>query len=81
MAGAMAGAARRKQSAWSGATRARDAAREATEQAVKIGAADLECENRDIDPVERLVRPQYEASFRKSNRRLIARVRPAAGRR
>ena len=46
---------------------------------VKIGAADLECENREIDPVERVVRPEYEAIFRKTNRRLITRVRPAEG--
>jgi hypothetical protein len=46
---------------------------------VRIGTADLECENREIDPVERVVRPQHEATFRKSNRRLIARVRPAEG--
>ena len=46
---------------------------------VRLGAADLECENRELDPVERVVRPEYEALFRKSNRRLIARVRPAAG--
>jgi hypothetical protein len=46
---------------------------------VELGAADLECENRELDPVERVVRPQHEAIFRKSNRRLIARVRPADG--
>jgi hypothetical protein len=46
---------------------------------VRIGAADLECENREIDPVERVVRPEYEAIFRRTNRRLITRVRPAEG--
>jgi len=46
---------------------------------VEIGAADLACENRELDPVERVVRPQYEEAFRKANRRLIARVRPAEG--
>jgi hypothetical protein len=46
---------------------------------VKIGAIDLVCENRELDPVERVVRPQYEALFRESNRRLIARVRPPEG--
>ena len=45
---------------------------------VRLGRADLECENREIDPVERVVRPEYEAVFRKTNQRLIARVRPAA---
>ena len=47
------------------------------QEEVRIGAADLECENREIDPVERVVRPEYEANFRKTNRRLITRVRPA----
>jgi hypothetical protein len=46
---------------------------------VKIGAIDLACENREIDPVERVVRPQYEAIFRRTNQRLIARVRPPEG--
>lgn len=45
---------------------------------IRVSIADLECENREIDPVERVVRPQYEADFRRSNRRLIALVRPAA---
>jgi hypothetical protein len=55
----------------------RAALAELQREEVRIGAADLECENREIDPVERVVRPQYETLFRKSNRRLIARVRPA----
>jgi hypothetical protein len=46
---------------------------------VEIGAVDLACESRELDSVERIVRPQYEAIFRKSNQRLIARVRPAQG--
>jgi hypothetical protein len=45
---------------------------------VKIGTADLECEQREITPVEHQVRPQYEATFRKENRRLLARVRPVS---
>jgi hypothetical protein len=49
------------------------------EEEVRLGAVDLECENRELDPVERVVRPEYEAIFRKSNRRLIARVRPPQG--
>ncbi len=57
----------------------RAALTELQREEVRIGAADLECENREIDPVERVVRPEYEAIFRKSNRRLIARVRPAEG--
>jgi hypothetical protein len=56
----------------------RAALAELQREEVRIGAADLECENREIDPVERVVRPEYEAIFRKSNRRLITRVRPAA---
>jgi hypothetical protein len=56
----------------------RAALAELQREEVKIGAIDLACENREIDPVERVVRPQYEAVFRRSNQRLIARVRPAA---
>jgi hypothetical protein len=43
---------------------------------VKIAVADLACEQRHITPVERVVRPQYEQSFRRENRSLIVRVRP-----
>lgn len=57
----------------------RAALAELQREEVRIGAADLECENREIDPVERVVRPEYEAIFRKTNRRLITRVRPADG--
>jgi hypothetical protein len=57
----------------------RAALAELQREEVRIGAADLECENRELDPVERVVRPQHEATFRKSNRRLIARVRPPEG--
>ncbi|MGH2978484.1 MAG: hypothetical protein ACRDLQ_02455 [Solirubrobacterales bacterium] len=57
----------------------RAALAELQREEVRIGAADLECENRELDPVERVVRPQHEAIFRRSNRRLIARVRPADG--
>jgi len=59
----------------------RAALAELQREEVRIGAIDLACERRELDPVERVVRPQYEAIFRKSNHRLIARVRPAAGRR
>jgi hypothetical protein len=44
---------------------------------VRVANADLDCEKRDIEPVERDVRPQYEAQFRKENQRLLARVKPA----
>jgi len=45
---------------------------------VKIANADLACEKREITPVERVVRPQYEKTFRRQNEQLLARV-PAAG--
>jgi hypothetical protein len=57
----------------------RAALAELQREEVRIGAVDLECENREIDPVERVVRPEYEADFRNSNRQLISRVRPAEG--
>jgi hypothetical protein len=57
----------------------RAALAELQREEVRLGAADLECENREIDPVERVVRPEYEATFRKTNRRLITRVRPPEG--
>jgi hypothetical protein len=47
------------------------------EEEVRIANADLDCEKQEIEPVEREVRPQYEAQFRKENQRLLARVRPA----
>ena len=46
---------------------------------VKIGTADLECEKKEITPVERVVRPQYEKQFREQNRKLLTRVHPVAG--
>jgi hypothetical protein len=52
---------------------------ELRQEELRISNSALECEDREIDPVERVVRPEYEAVFRRSNRRLIARVRPAAG--
>jgi hypothetical protein len=57
----------------------RAALAELQREEMRIGAIDLECERRELDPVERVVRPEYEAIFRKSNRRLIARVRPPEG--
>ncbi len=45
---------------------------------VRIGNADLKCEQREILPVEQEVRPQYEKTFREQNRRLLARVRPVS---
>ena len=49
------------------------------QEEVKIATADLDCENQEIVPVEREVRPQYEEDFRKQNQRLLARVRPVGG--
>lgn len=43
---------------------------------VKIANADLACERREITPVERVVRPQYEKTFRQQNQRLLTRVKP-----
>jgi hypothetical protein len=54
----------------------RAALRDLQREEVKVGNADLECEQQEITPVEQRVRPQYEAAFRKQNRRLLARVRP-----
>jgi hypothetical protein len=45
---------------------------------VKIANADLACEKRHITPVELEVRPQYEATFRQQNKRLLDQVRPVA---
>ena len=39
--------------------------------------ADLECEKREITPVEQVVRPQYEKEFRRQNSALLDRVRSA----
>ena len=44
---------------------------------VKIANADLECEQQEIEPVEREVRPQYEEDFRKENQQLLQQVKPA----
>jgi hypothetical protein len=45
---------------------------------VEIANADLDCERREITPVERVVRPQYEREFRQNsaNAKLIRDVRP-----
>ena len=43
---------------------------------VKIANADLACEKREITPVESMVRPQYEQTFRRENRSLIVRIPP-----
>ena len=43
---------------------------------VKLGNADLECEKREITPVEQKVRPQYEKEFSQQNSKLIERVKP-----
>jgi hypothetical protein len=43
---------------------------------VKIANADLDCERKEITPVERVVRPQYEKTFRQQNQQLLTRVKP-----
>jgi hypothetical protein len=43
---------------------------------VAIARRDNACEQKDIEPVESVVRPEYEARFRAQNRGLISRVRP-----
>lgn len=44
---------------------------------VATAIADLACEEREILPVENVVRPEYESSFRRENRDLLRRVVPA----
>jgi hypothetical protein len=46
------------------------------QEEVQLGRADLACEKRHIAPVEEVVRPQYEETFRRENRSLLTRVRP-----
>ena len=46
---------------------------------VKIGTADYDCERKEITPVEAVVRPQYEQTFRKQDRKLLVQVRPVGG--
>jgi hypothetical protein len=43
---------------------------------VAIAQRDSTCEQKDITPVENVVRPEYEAKFRAQNRNLISQVRP-----
>jgi hypothetical protein len=43
---------------------------------VAIARRDNACEQKNIEPVESVVRPEYEARFRAQNRGLINRVRP-----
>jgi hypothetical protein len=45
---------------------------------VKIANADAACEKKEITPVERQVRPQYEKTFRQQNQALLARVKPVS---
>jgi hypothetical protein len=48
------------------------------QEEVRIANADLDCEKKDIQPVEQKVRPQYEEQFRNQNQRLLARVQTPA---
>jgi hypothetical protein len=43
---------------------------------VKTANADAGCEKKEITPVERQVRPQYEKQFRQQNQALLNRVKP-----
>ena len=60
----------------SGASFDRAALTALQQEEVRIANADLDCEEKEIIPVEEKVRPQYEAEFRKQNARLIAVVQP-----
>jgi hypothetical protein len=62
----------------SGASYDRTALAALQREEVKVANADLACEKRHITPVELEVRPQYEATFRKQNKRLLDQVRPVA---
>jgi hypothetical protein len=62
-----------------GASYDRAALAELQGEEVKVANADLACEKRHITPVELEVRPQYEETFRKQNRRLLSQVRPVGG--
>ena len=44
---------------------------------VATARADTTCERKNITPVEDVVRPQYEAQFRKQNAALFTQVKPA----
>jgi hypothetical protein len=57
-----------------GASYDRAALTELQQEEVRIANADLDCEQQEIEPVEREVRPQYEEQFRSQNQRLLARV-------
>ena len=60
-----------------GASYDRAALTELQREEVRIANADLDCEKKDIQPVEQKIRPQYEEQFRNQNQRLLARVQPA----
>lgn len=46
---------------------------------VRVARVDLACEKRHIEPVEAVVRPQYEATFREQNAALIRQIKPVQG--
>lgn len=48
-------------------------------QEVATAKADVACETTHITPVEEVVRPQYETTFREENRALLTRVPKAGG--
>ena len=54
----------------------RTALRNLQRDEVAIAQRDFACEQKDIEPVESVVRPEYEARFREQNRGLISQIRP-----
>jgi hypothetical protein len=54
----------------------RAALAELQREEVAIARADFACEEKHIVPVENVVRPQYEAQFRRQNRGLLSQVKP-----
>jgi hypothetical protein len=58
-----------------GASYDRAALTELQREEVRIANADLDCEQQEIQPVEEVVRPQYEEQFRSQNQRLLAQVK------
>jgi hypothetical protein len=43
---------------------------------VAIAQRDSQCEQKKIQPVESVVRPEYETRFREQNRGLMSQIRP-----
>jgi hypothetical protein len=54
----------------------RNALRQLQRDEVAIARADYRCELKDITPVENVVRPEYEADFRRQNASLLGQIKP-----